>query len=336
MTLAVEPVREGHHVERVDLRIARRARGRDREAAAGAETADVGREAAIAGQGRRALGGRQRVDRRQQAFVPVAIDEEALLGAVAEAALVVRRPADAAPAQPEFLEQLDHLGRPFARQRQVVRTERAGDAADRMRAAVAAGGRFEVEHAHVVDARSHQRARRAEAGNACTDDQRAGATLQRRLGQPAAPRSRSRWPSSTSAPTQPPVQRAVGGALQPAQGMQADASSRARRRASTACAARPRGLRSSRHRAVQMSRTSRISLIRTPPGTTVRVAFTAEPAPTPARTSAPAPGSKPVDLGRHTRHVGRKFEQRGQPARSMKRRFGGSSVGIRKGAGRPG
>ena len=88
----------------------------------------------------------------QQAVLPLAVDEQALLRAVAEGDLVVFPSARHAAAQTEFFEQVLHLARVVAGHGQVVRAERAGDAVDDAAACVAAGGVFEFEQREVVDA----------------------------------------------------------------------------------------------------------------------------------------------------------------------------------------
>jgi hypothetical protein len=63
-------------------------------------------------------------------------------------------------------------------------------------AAVAAGPVFELDDVAVVDAGRMQRARRRQAGDASTDDERADLL--------AATPSRTRWPRSWATPSQPP------------------------------------------------------------------------------------------------------------------------------------
>ena len=111
---------------------------------------------------------------RQQAVLPLAVEEQPLLRAVAQRALVVFPAAGHAPAQAQFLEQVLHLARIVAGHRQVVRAERAGDAVDHAAARIAARAVLELEQREVVDAREAQRARRREPGDATAGDQHAG------------------------------------------------------------------------------------------------------------------------------------------------------------------
>ena len=111
----------------------------------------------------------------QQAVLPGALEEQALLRAVAEVALVVLPAARHAPAQAEFLQQVLHLVRIVARHRQVVGAERAGDAAHLAAAAVAAGLVFEFEQHEVLDAGQPQGARGRQAGDAAAGDEDARA-----------------------------------------------------------------------------------------------------------------------------------------------------------------
>jgi hypothetical protein len=66
-----------------------------------------------------------------------------------------------------------------------VGAERAAHSRHRVAAAVAAGTVFELEDVAIVDAGVQQRARRAEAGDAGADDDRADAPRQRDLGRAA-------------------------------------------------------------------------------------------------------------------------------------------------------
>ena len=69
----------------------------------------------------------------QQAVLPVAVEEQPLLRAVDQVALVVRPAAGDASGEAELLQQIVHLAGAVAGHRQVVRAERAGDAADACR-----------------------------------------------------------------------------------------------------------------------------------------------------------------------------------------------------------
>jgi hypothetical protein len=167
---AVEPADEREGIERQQL-------GRDRELERGngemrrvLQRVDALREFAVL---------RQRVFAHavhgQQAVLPFAVKEQALLRAVAKVALVVLPAARHALAQAEFFEQVLHLGRVVARHGQVVRTQRAGDAVDHAAARVAAGGVFEFEQGEVFDARKPQCARGRKAGDAAAGDDHARA-----------------------------------------------------------------------------------------------------------------------------------------------------------------
>src|SRR5213076_60154 len=93
---------------------------------------------------------------RQQPFLPLAVEEQPLLRAVAQVTLVIAPAPRDAPGQPDLLEEIAHLDGVVAGHRQVVRAERAGDAADTAATAVAAGLVLQVEHDLVVDAREAQ------------------------------------------------------------------------------------------------------------------------------------------------------------------------------------
>lgn len=111
----------------------------------------------------------------QQAFLPFAAEEQPLLRAVAEVALVVFPAARHAPAQAEFLEQVLHFARIVAGRRQVVRAERTGNAADHAAARIAACRILELEQHEVLDAREPQCARGGEACDTATGDHHARA-----------------------------------------------------------------------------------------------------------------------------------------------------------------
>ena len=76
---------------------------------------------------------RPRLARGSRPSCHCAPEEQALLRAVAQVALVVFPAAGHAAAQAQFLEQVLHLARVVAGHRQVVRAERAGDALDACR-----------------------------------------------------------------------------------------------------------------------------------------------------------------------------------------------------------
>ena len=97
---------------------------------------------------------------RQQAVLPGTLEEESLLRAVTERGFVVGPAARHAAAQAQFFEQVLHLVRVVAGHRQIVRAERAGDAADHAATRVAAGGVFEFEQHEVVDTAKPQGTRR--------------------------------------------------------------------------------------------------------------------------------------------------------------------------------
>ena len=224
-----------------------------------------GAEGAVLGERRRPLGGGQRLDRRQQALAPAAVDEQPLLRAVAEHALVVDGAAGDAAAHAELVEQLDHLDRARARHRQVVGAERAAHSRHRMAAAVAAGAVLELEDVAVVDAGAQQRARRAEAGDAGADDDRAD----------AARRARPR----AGGPTSSPASRCAAGGRARRRRRPSRRRSAARRRA-----CRRRAAPSA---ASDAARTSR----RVGPAPRPRDRLTAAPCPTRPRRSGRAPGS---------------------------------------------
>ena len=100
----------------------------------------------------------------------MAVDEQALLRAVAQGALVVLPAPGHAAAQAQLFQQFLHRARIVAGQRQVVRAHGAGDAADLHAAAVAAGRVFQLQQGEVVVPRQPQRARRRQGGNAAAGD----------------------------------------------------------------------------------------------------------------------------------------------------------------------
>jgi hypothetical protein len=87
---------------------------------------------------------RCRVGRRQQAFGPGTVDEQALLRAVAQVAFVGHGAAQFVAHQAQFVQPLGHFVRFGRRQRQVVRAQRAGQTAQAVAAAVAAGAGLPV------------------------------------------------------------------------------------------------------------------------------------------------------------------------------------------------
>ena len=78
-------------------------------------------------------------------------------------------------AQAQLLQQILHLGRIVAGHGQVMRAQRAGNAAHAAGAAVAANLVFELQQGKVLQAREPQRARRRQAGHAAAGDQHLGA-----------------------------------------------------------------------------------------------------------------------------------------------------------------
>ena len=116
--------------------------------------------------------GRAHAFHRQQAVLPVAVEEQALLRAVAQVQLVVLPAAGQAAAQAEFLQQVLHMAGVVARHRQVVRAHGAGDAVHRHAAAVAAGRVFQLQQREIVLPGQPQRPRRRQPGDAAASDHR--------------------------------------------------------------------------------------------------------------------------------------------------------------------
>ena len=96
---------------------------------------------------------------RQQAFLPRPFKEQPLLRAVAQVAFVIHPAPGLALAQAQFFEQILHLVGIVARHRQVMRAQRAGDAFDLTRTAVAASAVFQLQQREVVNAAQPQRPR---------------------------------------------------------------------------------------------------------------------------------------------------------------------------------
>ncbi|MGF6350279.1 hypothetical protein QF040_004992 [Variovorax sp. W2I14] len=164
-TFAVEPARKGDGVERQQLGRDGHLERRNGEVRRVLQRVDPLRELAVL---------RQRVDTRamhgQQAVLPFAVKEKALLRAVAKGALVVFPAARHALAKAQVLQQVLHLARIVTGHRQVVRAERAGDAVDHAAARIAAGTVFEFEHSEVFDAREPQGTRGCKTSDAATGD----------------------------------------------------------------------------------------------------------------------------------------------------------------------
>ena len=97
---------------------------------------------------------------RQQPVLPLAVEEQALLRAVAQVAFVVHPAPGHAAAQAQFFQKILHRPRIVARHRQVVRAQRAGDAQHRAASAVAAGVVFQFQQREVVMPIQAQRPRR--------------------------------------------------------------------------------------------------------------------------------------------------------------------------------
>src|SRR5205085_2129986 len=105
---------------------------------------------------------------------PAAVEEQALLRAVAQVALFVGPSPCDIFGDADLGEQIAHLGRVVAGHGQVVRRDRARDAADVRAAAVAARAVFEFEHDEVFDAREPQSARGRQTRDAAAGDDDAG------------------------------------------------------------------------------------------------------------------------------------------------------------------
>ena len=289
---AVQPVREGHARRAQRARRARRARAVGIAKRAARRSASTARgEAAVLRQRRRcadALHGGSRPS------CHCAVEEQPLLRAVAQVALVVDRsgrprggagpvpragPAPRAPRRRAPAGSARRAGR---------RCRRCG--APRLLPPAASSSSSSCE---VLDAGQPQRARRRQAGDAAAGDQHARARARRRRGSAPRGASRSAWPRAMSAPVKPP--------------------SIARRRARSRASASARG--------------------RGAPAARARVSITGAPCPTPARRSCTSTWfDSRFDLGRHARHVGRKVEQRAAaPASVRKRRPSGSASGRRHG-----
>ena len=102
--------------------------------------------------------------------------EQALLRRVRQVALVPDGAAKLVAGQAELVQPGLQLMGLRARQWQVVGAERAGDAADRVAARIAAKLIFQLEQRKVVDAGLPQRAGGRETGNAAAGDQHRDAT----------------------------------------------------------------------------------------------------------------------------------------------------------------
>ena len=89
----------------------------------------------------------------QQAVLPFALEEQALLRAVAQVALVILPAPGHAAAQAQFFEQILHLARIVTRHGQVMRALRAGHAVDAGAPAVATGLVFQLQQCKVVHPR---------------------------------------------------------------------------------------------------------------------------------------------------------------------------------------
>jgi len=127
---------------------------------------------------------RRRIARheRQHAVLPAAVDEQALLRAVAEVALVPLEAGGRRSGQADLDQPVLDVARLWAGQRQVVGADRAAQPLHRVAAAVAAGLVLELQHRKVGDARALQRARRRQAGDARADDEHVAASLARARG----------------------------------------------------------------------------------------------------------------------------------------------------------
>ncbi|MNV42721.1 hypothetical protein D3C71_1344060 [compost metagenome] len=106
----------------------------------------------------------------QQAFLPLAVKKQALLRAVAQMALVVLPAASHAAAQAQLFQQILHLARIVTGHGQVVRAQRAGNAAHDPAPAVAACGVFQLQQRKVLHPRQPQRPRRSEPRHATARD----------------------------------------------------------------------------------------------------------------------------------------------------------------------
>ena len=128
-------------------------------------------------------GGRAHAVHGQQAFVPVALKEQALLRAVAQMALVVTPAPGHLLAQAQLLQQVLHFPGAVAGQGQVVRPQRAGQARQRTRTAVAAGLRLQLQQGHIVLTGQAQRPRRRQARHAAPGNHHGAVVRGRRRGQ---------------------------------------------------------------------------------------------------------------------------------------------------------
>ena len=124
--------------------------------------------------------------------MPLALEEQALLRAVAQVPLVVLPAPRHAAAQAQLFQKVLHRARVVARHRQVVRAQRAIDAQHRATPAVAAGAVFELQQREVVVAGQAQRPRRCQASDAAAGDEGVdgaggvGGTIRPRLAQQVA------------------------------------------------------------------------------------------------------------------------------------------------------
>ena len=111
----------------------------------------------------------------QQAILPGALKEQALLRAVHQVALVIAPAPGHALAQAQLFQQILHLAGVVAGDGQVVRAQRAGDAAHLAAPGVATGAVFQLQQHKVFDATLAQRTGRRQPGHAAAGDQHLGA-----------------------------------------------------------------------------------------------------------------------------------------------------------------
>ena len=111
---------------------------------------------------------------RQQTRLPFTVEEQALLRAVAQVALVNLPAAHHALTQAQLLQKVLHLGCVIAWHGQVVCAQWASDTPHRPAPAVATGLVFQLQKGKVVHALALQRTRRCQPGHATTGNDDAG------------------------------------------------------------------------------------------------------------------------------------------------------------------
>ena len=122
---------------------------------------------------------------RQQAGLPLALEVQPLLWAVAQVAFVVHPAPGHALAQTQFFQQVLHMRRARAGHGQVVRTQRAGQATQQARTGVSTGIVLQLQQGKVVLALQAHGTRGGQPGHAATGNERVHAAGDGGLGRGA-------------------------------------------------------------------------------------------------------------------------------------------------------